>query len=62
MTIDQRAKPESISNYLVRSAIRDPSILTVRQMMEDVLDFYRNQALGGVGIIITGGFQVKCDF
>ena len=48
----------SIPNRLVRSATWDPSILTARQMTEEVLDLYRNLALGGVGMIITGGFPV----
>jgi len=59
MTIDRHAKQESVSNRLIRSATWDPSILTARQMTEEVLDFYRNLALGGVGMIITGGFPVK---
>ena len=48
----------SIPNRLVRSATWDPSILTSRQMTDEVLDLYRNLALGGVGTIITGGFPV----
>lgn len=48
----------TISNRLVRSATWDPSILTSRQMTEEVLSLYRNLALGGVGAIITGGFPV----
>jgi 2,4-dienoyl-CoA reductase-like NADH-dependent reductase (Old Yellow Enzyme family) len=48
----------NISNRLIRSATWDPSILTSRQMTEEVLDLYRNLALGGVGAIITGGFPV----
>ncbi len=48
----------TISNRLIRSATWDPSILNSRQMTEDVLNLYRNLALGGVGAIITGGFPV----
>jgi len=48
----------TISNRLVRSATWDPSILNSRQMTEDVLNLYRNLALGGVGTIITGGFPI----
>ncbi|NJD60971.1 MAG: hypothetical protein FIA98_16375, partial [Anaerolineae bacterium] len=48
----------TISNRLIRSATWDPSILNLRQMTEEVLDLYRNLALGGVGAIITGGFPV----
>jgi len=47
-----------IPNRLVRSATWDPSILTSRQMTEEVLNLYHNLALGGVGAIITGGFPV----
>jgi 2,4-dienoyl-CoA reductase-like NADH-dependent reductase (Old Yellow Enzyme family) len=48
----------TVPNRLVRSATWDPSILGSRQMTGDVLDLYRNLALGGVGLIITGGFPV----
>ena len=48
----------TISNRLIRSATWDPSILNSRQMTKDVLNLYRNLALGGVGAIITGGFPV----
>jgi 2,4-dienoyl-CoA reductase-like NADH-dependent reductase (Old Yellow Enzyme family) len=48
----------TISNRLIRSATWDPSILNSRQMTEDVLNLYRNLALGGIGAIITGGFPV----
>ena len=48
----------TIPNRLIRSATWDPSILTSRQMTEEVLNLYRNLALGGVGAIITGGFPV----
>ena len=48
----------AIPNRLIRSATWDPSILTSRQMTEEVLNLYRNLALGGVGAIITGGFPV----
>ncbi len=48
----------NIPNRLVRSATWDPSIHKSRQMTEEVLDLYRNLALGGIGMIITGGFPV----
>lgn len=48
----------SLSNRLVRSATWDPSILSSRQMTEEVLDLYSSLALGGVGLIITGGLPV----
>ena len=48
----------TISNRLVRSATWDPSILASRQMSEEVLNLYRELALGGVGAIITGGLPV----
>lgn len=48
----------TIPNRLVRSATWDPSILTSRQMTDEVLDLYRDLALGGVGAIITGGLPV----
>ena len=45
----------TLSNRLVRSATWDPCILGRRQMTDEVLDLYRELALGGVGLIITGG-------
>ena len=48
----------SIQNRLVRSATWDPSILQAKKMSDEVLELYRNLSLGGVGIIITGGFPV----
>ncbi|MHA2228394.1 MAG: NADH:flavin oxidoreductase [Candidatus Thorarchaeota archaeon] len=48
----------SLSNRLVRSATWDPSILKSRQMTYEVLGLYKELALGGVGLIITGGFTV----
>jgi 2,4-dienoyl-CoA reductase-like NADH-dependent reductase (Old Yellow Enzyme family) len=47
-----------ISNRLIRSATWDPSILSSRQMSEEVLNLYRHLALGGIGAIITGGLPV----
>ena len=47
-----------IPNRLVRSATWDPSILSSRQMTGEVLELYRNLALGGVGMIITGGLPI----
>ena len=48
----------TIPNRLIRSATWDPSILSSRQMTCIVLELYRNLALGGVGIIITGGLPI----
>jgi 2,4-dienoyl-CoA reductase-like NADH-dependent reductase (Old Yellow Enzyme family) len=48
----------SIPNRLIRSATWDPSILTSRQMTQEVLNIYCDLALGGVGAIISGGFPV----
>jgi 2,4-dienoyl-CoA reductase-like NADH-dependent reductase (Old Yellow Enzyme family) len=48
----------TVPNRLIRSATWDPSILGSRQMTEDVLNLYHNLAIGGVGLIITGGFPV----
>ena len=45
-------------NRLVRSATWDPSILHTRQMTQEVLDLYQKLALGGVGLIISGGLPV----
>ncbi len=46
----------SLDNRLVRSATWDPSILKTRLMSREVLKRYEELALGGVGLIITGGF------
>jgi 2,4-dienoyl-CoA reductase-like NADH-dependent reductase (Old Yellow Enzyme family) len=46
-----------LSNRLVRSATWDPSILQERRMTDDVVNLYRDLALGGVGLIITGDFS-----
>lgn len=46
----------TLSNRLVRSATWDPSILKSRQMSREVLNLYKKLALGGVALIITGGF------
>ncbi|MHA2162147.1 MAG: NADH:flavin oxidoreductase [Candidatus Thorarchaeota archaeon] len=48
----------SLPNRLVRSATWDPSILKSRQMTSEVLSLYKELALGGVGLIISGGFPV----
>lgn len=48
----------TIRNRLVRSATWDPSILHTKRMTDEVLDIYRKLSLGGVGMIITGGFPV----
>ncbi|MFX0118651.1 MAG: NADH:flavin oxidoreductase [Candidatus Hodarchaeota archaeon] len=47
-----------LKNRLVRSATWDPSILRSRKMNTEVLNLYQEIALGGVGLIITGGFPV----
>ena len=48
----------TLPNRLVRSATWDPSILNTRKMTAEVLHLYQELALGGVGLIITGGFPV----
>ena len=48
----------SLQNRLVRSATWDPSILYAKKMTDEVLNLYRELSLGGVGLIITGGFPV----
>ena len=48
----------ALPNRLVRSATWDPSILKARKMTDEVLNLYRELAVGGVGLIITGGFPV----
>ncbi len=48
----------TLRNRLVRSATWDPSILKKRRMTDEVLSLYREIALGGVGLIISGGFPV----
>ena len=50
--------PLTLPNRLVRSATWDPSILNKRKMTDEVLNLYQEIALGGVGLIITGGFPV----
>ena len=48
----------ALPNRLVRSATWDPSILKARKMTDEVLGLYRELAVGGVGLITTGGFPV----
>ncbi|MFX0093272.1 MAG: NADH:flavin oxidoreductase, partial [Candidatus Hodarchaeota archaeon] len=48
----------TLPNRLVRSATWDPSILSTRKMTDEVLNLYQELALGGIGMIITGGFPV----
>ncbi len=48
----------ALPNRLARSATWDPCILAARRMDEATLDLYRRVALGGVGLIITGGLPV----
>ncbi|MHA2494290.1 MAG: NADH:flavin oxidoreductase [Candidatus Hodarchaeales archaeon] len=50
--------PLMLPNRLVRSATWDPCILKSREMTDEVLHLYQELALGGVGLIITGGFPV----
>ncbi|MBN1887806.1 MAG: NADH:flavin oxidoreductase [Thermoflexales bacterium] len=47
-----------LPNRLVRSSTWDPSILGIRRVTDPVLDLYRALALGGVGLIISGGLPV----
>ncbi len=47
-----------LKNRLVRSATWDPCILPERRMTAEVVDVYRELAMGGVGLIITGGLPV----
>ena len=47
-----------LSNRLVRSATWDPCLFKNRRMTLEVLSLYKELALGGVGLIITGGFPV----
>lgn len=47
-----------LKNRLVRSATWDPSILPRRALTPDVTGIYRRLALGGVGLIVTGGLPV----
>ncbi|MDH4209214.1 MAG: NADH:flavin oxidoreductase [Anaerolineae bacterium] len=51
----------TLKNRLVRSATWDPCILQERQMTAEVVDTYRELAIGGVGLIITGGFPVASE-
>ncbi|MFX0203109.1 MAG: NADH:flavin oxidoreductase [Candidatus Hodarchaeota archaeon] len=48
----------TLPNRLVRSATWDPSILKIRRMTDEVLNLYKDITLGGIGLIITGGFPV----
>ncbi|MFX0084155.1 MAG: NADH:flavin oxidoreductase [Candidatus Hodarchaeota archaeon] len=50
--------PLTLPNRLVRSATWDPSILRKRKITDAVLNLYKKIALGGVGLIITGGIPV----
>lgn len=47
-----------LPNRLVRSATWDPCLFKNRKMTEEVLNLYKELALGGIGLIITGGFPV----
>ncbi len=48
----------TLPNRLVRSATWDPSILRKCKITDEVLNLYKKIALGGVGLIITGGLPV----
>jgi 2,4-dienoyl-CoA reductase-like NADH-dependent reductase (Old Yellow Enzyme family) len=48
----------ALPNRLVRSATWDPSVLVARRVTDEALDLYRELAVGGVGMIISGGFPV----
>jgi len=48
----------TLSNRLVRSSTWDPSIFRFRKATDEVLSLYRELALGGVGLIVTGGLPV----
>ncbi|KPL21325.1 MAG: hypothetical protein AMJ93_09895, partial [Anaerolineae bacterium SM23_84] len=47
-----------LRNRLVRSGTWDVSVVTSGKVSNQVLDLYRELALGGVGVIITGDFPV----
>jgi 2,4-dienoyl-CoA reductase-like NADH-dependent reductase (Old Yellow Enzyme family) len=47
-----------LRNRLVRSGTWDVSVVTSGKVSNQVLDLYRELALGGVGVIITGDFAV----
>jgi 2,4-dienoyl-CoA reductase-like NADH-dependent reductase (Old Yellow Enzyme family) len=47
-----------LPNRLVRSATWDPCILVNHKMTDEVLNLYQELAVGGVGLIVTGGFPV----
>jgi 2,4-dienoyl-CoA reductase-like NADH-dependent reductase (Old Yellow Enzyme family) len=51
----------TLKNRLVRSATWDPCILQERRMTAEVVDLYRELAMGGVGLIISGGFPVASE-
>jgi 2,4-dienoyl-CoA reductase-like NADH-dependent reductase (Old Yellow Enzyme family) len=48
----------TLRNRLVRSATWDPSLVLGGAVTDDVLERYRSLAVGGVGLIITGGLNV----
>ena len=48
----------TVPNRFVRSATWDPCILAAGRMTEEVLDIYRDLALGGAGLVISGGLPV----
>lgn len=51
----------TLKNRLVRSATWDPCILKELRMTDEVAHIYRDLAIGGVGLIITGGFPVASE-
>ncbi len=48
----------TLRNRLVRAATWDPSLVLGGAVTDDVLERYRALAVGGVGLIITGGLNV----
>jgi 2,4-dienoyl-CoA reductase-like NADH-dependent reductase (Old Yellow Enzyme family) len=48
----------TLPNRLVRSATWEPSIINSRKTSDEVLNLYQELAIGGVGLIVTGGFPV----
>lgn len=48
----------TLRNRLVRSATWDPSLVLDGAVTHDVLERYRSLAVGGVGLIITGGLNI----
>jgi 2,4-dienoyl-CoA reductase-like NADH-dependent reductase (Old Yellow Enzyme family) len=52
-----------LRNRLVRSATWDPSLVKNRKMNSEILSHYKKLAMGGVGLIISGGLPAfEADF